>query len=175
MDSLERTLAEMRSKAAELRNSFGDEERARAIEWAASLVERALQEHAEERLTLAEASARSAYSHDHLARLIREGRLPNAGRPHAPRGDDPVGALDVGSFVEAVRDRVCDVPRQQSEYPARRRGTSKVAARVLWRALRLANADRSRSIGVRRCRKAGGVVLADGTKTRPVRTRSVEM
>ncbi len=28
MDSLERTLAEIRSKAAELRNSFGDEERA---------------------------------------------------------------------------------------------------------------------------------------------------
>src|SRR6266702_1501317 len=72
------------------------------------------------------------------------------GRAVAPGGDDPVGALDVGSFVEAVRDRVCDVPRQQSEYPARRRGTSKVAARVLWRALRRANADRSRSIGVRR-------------------------
>jgi len=29
MDSLERTLAEIRSKAAELRNSFGDEEGAR--------------------------------------------------------------------------------------------------------------------------------------------------
>ncbi len=75
MDSLERTLAEIRSKAAELRNSFGDEERARAIEWAASLVERALQEHAEERLSLAEASARSGYSQDHLARLIgKDGR-----------------------------------------------------------------------------------------------------
>lgn len=85
MNPLERTLAEIRSKAAELRNSFGDEERARAIEWAASLIERALQEQAEERLTLAEASLRSGYSRDHLARLIREGRLPNAGRPHAPR------------------------------------------------------------------------------------------
>jgi hypothetical protein len=96
MDSLERTLAEIRSKAAELRNSFGDEERARAIEWAASLVERALHEQAEERLTLAEASARSGYSQDHLARLIREGRLPNAGRPHAPR------------------IRAADLPRRQS-------------------------------------------------------------
>jgi hypothetical protein len=85
MDSLERTLAEIRSKAVELRNTFGDEERARAIEWAASLVERALQEQADERLTLAEASARSGYSPDHLARLIRAGRLPKAGRPHAPR------------------------------------------------------------------------------------------
>ena len=70
MDSLERTLAEIRSKAAELRNSFGDGERARAIERAASLVERALQEPAEERLSLAEASARSGYAQDHLARLI---------------------------------------------------------------------------------------------------------
>jgi AraC-like DNA-binding protein len=61
----------------ELRNSFGDDERARTIEWAASLVERALREQADERLTLAEASARSGYSQDHLARLIREGRLPN--------------------------------------------------------------------------------------------------
>ena len=78
MDSLERTLAEIRSKAAELRNSFGDEERAQ-IEWAASLVERALREHAEERLTVAEASARSGYSQDHLARLIREGRALASG------------------------------------------------------------------------------------------------
>ena len=85
MDSLERTLTEIRSKAAELRSTFGDEERARAIEWAASLVEHALQEQADEPLTLAEASARSGYSQDHLARLIRQGRLPNAGRPHAPR------------------------------------------------------------------------------------------
>lgn len=92
MDSLERTLANIRSKAVELRDTFGDERQARAIEWAASLVERALQEQADERLTLAEASARSGYSPDHLARLIREGRLPNAGRPHAPRiraGDLP--------------------------------------------------------------------------------------
>ena len=36
MHSLERTLAEIRSKAAELRNSFGDEERARAIELGSS-------------------------------------------------------------------------------------------------------------------------------------------
>ncbi len=108
---LERTLAEIRSKAAELRNSFGDEERARAIEWAASLVERALQEHAEERLTLAEASARSGYSQDHLARLIREGRLPNAGRPHAPRiraADLPTRRSRQNNVVVSKGPRVYD-------------------------------------------------------------------
>ncbi len=111
MDSLERTLAEIRSKAAELRNSFGDEERARAIEWAASLVERALQEHADERLTLAEASARSGYSQDHLARLIREGRLPNAGRPHAPRiraADLPTRRSRQNNVVVSKGPRVYD-------------------------------------------------------------------
>ncbi len=85
VEPLEGPVTEIRAKDAGVRNRFGDEERARAIEWAASLVERALQEEAEERLTLAEAAARSGYSQDHLARLIREGRLPNAGRPHAPR------------------------------------------------------------------------------------------
>ena len=64
MDSLERTLVAIRSKTAELRNRLGDEQRAGAIAWAASLVERAIHEQADERLTLAEASARSGYSQD---------------------------------------------------------------------------------------------------------------
>jgi len=36
-------------------------------------------------LTLREAAAECGYSVEHLARLIRQGRLPNAGRRHAPR------------------------------------------------------------------------------------------
>jgi hypothetical protein len=36
-------------------------------------------------LTLDAAAARSGYSRDHLARLIRTGVLPNSGRPGAPR------------------------------------------------------------------------------------------
>jgi hypothetical protein len=46
----------------------------------------------EEPLTLQEAAAESGYSPDHLGRLIREGKLPNLGRTHAPkirRGDLP--------------------------------------------------------------------------------------
>jgi|SRR5215207_5393815 len=86
------TVAEIRSKAAELRDSFGDEARARALEWAALRVERAIREQAEEPLTLAQAAARSGYSADHLARLIRDGKLTNVGRRGAPRvhaGDLP--------------------------------------------------------------------------------------
>jgi hypothetical protein len=38
-----------------------------------------------EPLTLARAAEESGYSVDHLARLVRAGRIPNAGRPRAPR------------------------------------------------------------------------------------------
>ena len=36
-------------------------------------------------LTLQEAAARSGYTTDHLGKLIRQGRLANAGRWHSPR------------------------------------------------------------------------------------------
>ncbi|MGH7721024.1 MAG: hypothetical protein ACREON_19525 [Gemmatimonadaceae bacterium] len=91
MDVLRHALAEIRTRAAELRDSFGDEARARALEWAAALMDRALRDNADERLTLAQAALRSGYSPDHLARLLRVGRLPNAGRRGAPR----VRAADV--------------------------------------------------------------------------------
>ena len=92
MDAVVRALAEIRSKAAELREAFGDETRARALEWAALRVEHAVRAHEEEPLTLAQAATRSGYSTDHLARLIRDGHLPNIGRRGAPRlraGDLP--------------------------------------------------------------------------------------
>jgi hypothetical protein len=92
MDLMHATLGEIRAKAAELRQSFGDDARARALEWAAECVERAIRAQADERLTLAEASGRSGYSQDHLSRLMRKGKLRNAGRRGAPRiraGDLP--------------------------------------------------------------------------------------
>jgi len=42
-------------------------------------------------LTLAEAAIRSGYSEEHLGRLVRQGKIPNAGRRGAPR--IPVGDL----------------------------------------------------------------------------------
>jgi hypothetical protein len=45
-----------------------------------------------ETLTVAEAARESGYTRDHVARLIRSGTIPNAGRPRAPRvrrGDLP--------------------------------------------------------------------------------------
>lgn len=48
-------------------------------------VENATIAEAEEILSLAEAAGETGYSANHLARLLREGRISNAGRPHAPR------------------------------------------------------------------------------------------
>ena len=36
-------------------------------------------------LNLTEAAKRSGFSRGHLGRLVRQGRIPNAGRPNAPR------------------------------------------------------------------------------------------
>ena len=36
-------------------------------------------------LNLREAAEESGYSADHLGRLVREGKVPNAGRPNAPK------------------------------------------------------------------------------------------
>ena len=36
-------------------------------------------------MTLAQASAEGGYSPSHLGRLVRDGDVPNAGRPNAPR------------------------------------------------------------------------------------------
>ena len=38
-----------------------------------------------EALSLTEAAERTGYSAEHLGRLVRQGRLPNAGRKNAPR------------------------------------------------------------------------------------------
>jgi hypothetical protein len=55
---------------------------------------------ADEILTLAQAARESGYTRDHLGRLIRQGTLPNAGRPRAPRirrADLPGKRLDLQS------------------------------------------------------------------------------
>lgn len=76
-----------------------------------SQVEEALRDRADERLTLAEALLRSGYSQDHLARLVREGRIPNSGRRGSPRiraGDLPVRPASPHEIVVSDRSRVYD-------------------------------------------------------------------
>lgn len=82
-----------KARARKLREWAAAEEAAKAWEAAAAELEAALVGQAERRLNLQEAAAASGYSPDHLGRLLREGRVPNAGRTHAPRvrvGDLPL-------------------------------------------------------------------------------------
>ena len=68
-----------RSTAAVLLK-FGAEGQGRAIERCAQDLEEALEGGAADVLTLPEASTESGYSRERLAELVREGKIPNAGR-----------------------------------------------------------------------------------------------
>lgn len=72
-------------KAEELRTHFGAEAQAKGIEWCTEQLELALQEQGERLLGLQEAAEVSGYSADHLGRLVRDGKIPNAGRKGAPK------------------------------------------------------------------------------------------
>lgn len=58
---------------------------ATAYERAADALDAALAAEQDDLLTLRGAAHMSGYSADHLGRLLRQGLIPNAGRPHAPR------------------------------------------------------------------------------------------
>lgn len=73
-----------RLRAEDLR-TYGAAPQATALEECARELEDSLNEVALQPLTLGEAAELSGYSTDHLGRLIRDGRIPNAGRHNAPR------------------------------------------------------------------------------------------
>ncbi len=73
-----------RSRAKALRR-YGSDAPAVALERCADELETTLRERDETGLSLVQAARESGYSADHLGRLVRDGKLPNAGRPGAPR------------------------------------------------------------------------------------------
>ena len=76
--------ADWRKQAKSLRR-YGGETPAIAIERCADDLETTLVERDETTLSLVEAARESGYSRDHLGRLVRDGKIPNAGLPNAPR------------------------------------------------------------------------------------------
>ena len=80
-----RTLAASWRSEAELLRRRGIGDLAHMVESYALELDEALEGLENEALTLGEAAEESGYSKDHLARLAREGKIPNAGRPGAPR------------------------------------------------------------------------------------------
>jgi hypothetical protein len=100
-----------RERAADLLRWAAAEGAAVAFERAADELETALRRQADELLTLDQGAAASGYSVEHLGRLIRDGKLPNAGRPSAPRirrGDLPQKRQAVASAAPAQYDPAAD-------------------------------------------------------------------
>ena len=83
-DPLTALLEEWRRRAGTIRQ-YGGEAPARALEACAAELEAALGRQAQTVLTLKEAARATGYSAGHLGRLVRDGRIPNAGKPGAPR------------------------------------------------------------------------------------------
>ena len=82
--SVEALPATWRRQAKALRR-YGGETPAVALESCAAELEATLRERDETILSVTEAARESGYSTDHLGRLVRDGKIPNAGRPGAPR------------------------------------------------------------------------------------------
>jgi len=79
---------------------------AAAFETAAHELEEALRARALEPLNLQQAAQESGYSADHLARLVKSGKIANAGRPLAPkirRGELPKKPRRQTLTVEGAR------------------------------------------------------------------------
>ena len=82
--SIRQLPAVWRRQAKTLRR-YGGQALATAIERCADELEGTIQERDDTTYSLVEASRESGYSADHLGRLVREGKIRNAGRPGAPR------------------------------------------------------------------------------------------
>ncbi len=93
--AVQRCVAEILAKAKELREAFGGEPQARSLEWAAARIEEALRNDSDQLLTLPEAARISGYNPDSLARMVREGHIPDL-RPPNSKGP--------------IRIRRCDLP-----------------------------------------------------------------
>lgn len=82
-----------------------------ALEQAAAELEDALHSATAHVVTLEQAATVSGYTADHLARLLRTGRIPNAGRRNAPRirvGDLPSKQRSVARATSGTYDPDAD-------------------------------------------------------------------
>jgi hypothetical protein len=104
-----------RKEIADLRSMYFDEGRAALTARHLTELENALNLQSNELLTLAEASRLSGYTEDHLGRLVRDGKIANAGREHVPRirrADVPLKASRLRNSDTPLQYARADSPRQ---------------------------------------------------------------
>jgi hypothetical protein len=73
-----------KERARDLR-AFAAEQQATVFDYCRKQLEAALEERANEVLSLRQAANESGYSPDHLGRLLRDGTIQNAGRKYSPK------------------------------------------------------------------------------------------
>ena len=101
--------ATWRRRAKALRR-YGSEPPAVTLERCAAELEDTIADRDETTFSLVEASRESGYSADHLGRLVRDGKIPNAGRPGAPR----IALKDLPRKAHAPPEpRLADKPRRR--------------------------------------------------------------
>ena len=100
---------------AEALREYGADAQAKAVDRCADQLEEVLLKEGDALLTLPEAAEESGYSADHIGRLIRDGKIPNAGRPGAPRIARRDLPLKVDRGVQSVSDnsQSGDISREQ--------------------------------------------------------------
>jgi hypothetical protein len=92
----------------------GADQAAKTLETLAGELETALHVADSQALTIGEAARLSGYSPDHLSRLVRDGKVANVGRKHAPRvrradlPQRPTQRTDVASPTRKQYDPVAD-------------------------------------------------------------------
>ncbi len=82
--SLDRLISQWRDEAETFRRR-GVAAHATLLESCADELESALEQKHDELLNLTEAARVSGYSREHLGRLLKDGKIPNAGQPSAPK------------------------------------------------------------------------------------------
>ena len=119
--ALHRCVTEILAKAKELREAFGDEPRARTLEWAAGKVEQALRDESDQLLRLPDAAELSGYHPDSLARMVREGQIPDLRPPKSKgmirirRGDLPIKPGRPHTPDADVRELASRLPKRGKE------------------------------------------------------------
>jgi hypothetical protein len=106
--------AEWRAKANVLLQ-YGDARGGEMLRATAAELETCLAASQDQVVTLTDASELSGYSESHLGRLVRDGVIPNAGRPNAPRirlRDVPMKARRRELPLPGVRDRPHNIAKQ---------------------------------------------------------------
>jgi hypothetical protein len=126
LKTLHAVLHQWRERAATA-EAIADSRGAHIVLLCAEELEEALAEAGDTPLTLTEAAAESGYTAEHLRRLVRENRIPNAGRKHAPRIRRADLPRKAGDLTPGIRPLQLDInPRVQA---ARRIASQGVAER----------------------------------------------